>query len=466
MSKAGWVVGALVVASVVATGYVLTRGKTEAPKFRKEKVERGDVTALVTASGTLSAVTTVKVGSQVSGIIARLHANFNSVVKKGEILAELDPTPFRASVDQRRADLERSQVELRKAELDFARAKNLLSQQLLSQQEYDAAKSVRDGAQAAVAQSQAALRQAETNLAYTVISSPIDGVVVDRQYDIGQTVAASFQAPTLFTIAQDLTKMQVLTNIDEADVGRVKEGQTAFFTVDAFPDRNFEGVVSQIRLSPQTVQNVVTYPVVLDVSNPRNELKPGMTANVQIPVQKETGQLRVANAALRFRPAESDLAPEPSPAPKSGETKAGAGTEGAPAVVGATERPGGKSGDTAASEKSAGRPDVSEGRKKRASGEGSKSGGWAGRQGGNGSGKAASRGSREGSVYVEGQDGKLRRVPVRPLLTDGSYTAVASEVLKEGDLIVVGLATARALDLGGSSRAGGSGGGPGRGMRF
>ena len=263
---------------------VLARKGSSEPKYRKAKLDKGDVVATVTATGTLSAVTTVKVGSQVSGIIAKLYVDFNSTVKKGQLLAELDPTPFQQAVEQRRADLEKSKVELRNTELSLTRSKNLTKQQLLAQSELDAAQTNRDAAAAAVSQSEAALKQSLTNLSYAKILSPIDGVVVDRQYDVGQTVAASFQAPVIFTIAQDLTKMQVLTNIDEADVGRVKVDQVASFSVDAFPEQSFKGSVSQIRLSPQTVQNVVTYPVMLDVPNQDLKLKPGMTANVQIPV--------------------------------------------------------------------------------------------------------------------------------------------------------------------------------------
>lgn len=454
MSKTGWIVGAVVLASVAGTGIYLAKGKKEGPKFRKEKVDRGDVTATVTASGTLSAVTTVKVGSQVSGIISRLHADFNSPVRRGQLLAELDQTPFQASVDQRRADLERSKVELRNAELSYARAKSLSEQQLMSQAEFDAAKAARDSAAAAVAQSAAALRQAETNLAYTSIVSPIDGVVVDRQYDVGQTVAASFQAPTLFTIAQDLTKMQVATNIDEADIGRVKTGQKASFTVDAFPDRKFEGVVSQIRLSPQTVQNVVTYPVLLDVENPRGDLKPGMTANVQVPVQTEENALRVPNAALRFKPAASDLAEAPKAGGKGEAGGSGPEKGAARAAAAGGSRPAGGEG-RAAAEGRAG----AEGR--RPGGEGRP--GAAGPGGGAGpEGRRPGGNARESAVYVEGPGGKLRKVPVRTLLTDGNVTAVRSEQLKEGDEIVIGLATARAME--GGSMVGGRPGGGRRGM--
>ncbi|HJZ12412.1 MAG TPA: efflux RND transporter periplasmic adaptor subunit [Acidobacteriota bacterium] len=277
------------------------------PKYRLEPLQRGNITATVTATGTLSALTTVAVGSQVSGIISKIYADYNSEVKEGQMLAELDPAAFQAQLDQRRADLEKAKVETRNARIAFERSKKLYQSELLSQAEYDAAVANLDSMQATVKQAQAAMRQAEENLSHTKIVSPIDGVVVQRQYDIGQTVAASFQAPTLFTIAQDLTHMQVATNIDEADIGRIHQGQKANFVVDAFPERTFEGVISQIRLATQTVQNVVTYPVLIDVANPDLSLKPGMTANVTIPVETETNVLRVPNAALRFKPDPKDV---------------------------------------------------------------------------------------------------------------------------------------------------------------
>jgi len=439
MKKA--LIGAVIVAAIVAGSVlILSKDKNSGPKFRKEKVTRGDVVATVTATGTLSAVTTVKVGSQVSGIIASLHADFNSEVKKGQLLAGLDPTPFQTSVDQRRADLERAKVELRNAELVLARAKKLLEAQLQAQSEYDTAKANRDGAAAAVEQSTAALRQAETNLAYTRILSPIDGVVVDRQYDIGQTVAASFQAPVLFTIAQDLTKMQVLTNIDEADIGRVKEGQEASFSVDAFPDRPFRGKVSQIRLSPQTVQNVVTYPVLLDVANPELRLRPGMTANVSVPVDRREDVLRVPNAALRFRPDPADL----EDGGKKDAKKAARPSEARTAE--AAGAPAGDAADGARSSRAAG-------------------GERAGRSGGNGGGRpgagfsgrpgAGRPGpSREADVYVELPTGKLRAVHVKTALTDGNVTAIEGDGLKDGDEVILGLATAKAMASpgGGGSR--------------
>ncbi len=427
MKKAVGIVVVLVVLAAAGAFFYSKRGNGAEAKFRWAKVDRGDVTTNVTATGTLSAVITVNVGSQVSGIIAALHADFNSVVRKGQLLAELDPTPFQQTVDQRRADLEKAKVELRNAEISLTRSKNLFKQQLLAQSDLDAAQTTRDAADASVAQALAALKQAETNLSYTKISSPIDGVVVTRAYDLGQTVAASFQAPTLFTIAQDLTKMQVLTNIDESDVGRILVGQIATFTVDAFPDSVFKANVSQVRLSPQTVQNVVTYPVMLDVPNPDLKLKPGMTANVLVPVDTRQAALRVPNSALRFRAdaadlwsdpakktAKSDAAPEKAAEAKMGgeapKMPAPVLAQGAPHPAG-TGRPGG----------AAARPAM----------------------------------SKNGTVYLEvpGTKGKLRAVTVRTFMTDGNFTAVESKDLKEGDEVVAGLATARA------GMAGGSGGG-------
>ncbi len=448
------VLAAVVVVAGGAWFLVARKGSAE-PKYRKGKIDKGDVVATVTATGTLSAVTTVKVGSQVSGIIAKLHVDFNSAVKKGQLLAELDPTPFQQSVEQRRADLEKSKVELRNTELSLTRAKNLTKQQLLAQSELDAALTNRDAAAAAVAQSEAALKQALTNLSYTKIASPIDGVVVDRQYDVGQTVAASFQAPVIFTIAQDLTKMQVLTNIDEADVGRVRVEQVASFTVDAFPEQSFKGSVSQIRLSPQTVQNVVTYPVILDVPNQDLKLKPGMTANVQIPVDARRDVLRVPNAALRFRPDPADVA-------GSDKAKGGApATASAPAAsapasaAGAAPAPQTGAPRTGAPQAGSRGPGGGRG----GPGGGGGRGGWSGGPGGGGRPAA----SRSGTLYVEVPNGKgkLKAVTVKTLITDGNMTAIESADLKEGDEIIVGLATARA----GASASGSPGGGPGGGGR-
>ncbi|MBL8112610.1 MAG: efflux RND transporter periplasmic adaptor subunit, partial [Acidobacteria bacterium] len=295
---------------------------------------------------------------------------------------------------------------------------------------------------------------AEANLSYTKIASPISGVVVARQIDVGQTVAASFQAPTLFTIAQDLTKMQVLTNIDEADIGRVKEGQKAVFSVDAFPDGSFSGNVSQIRLSPQTVQNVVTYPVLLDVANPEGRLRPGMTANVQIPVDSREDVLRVPNAALRFKPSPDMLVAEKAP-PAAG---AAAAPEGDAKPAEEPNGAGGKKDGEGARPGAAGEPAASGGGRRGGRG----AGGPPGARGGGGRGS-----SRSGTVYVEAGKGKLRAVNVRTLITDGNYTAIVSKDLAEGDSVVLGLATSKAGQSagGGAGRPpnlGGGGGGMGR----
>ncbi|MGZ8709462.1 MAG: efflux RND transporter periplasmic adaptor subunit, partial [Thermoanaerobaculia bacterium] len=279
------------------------RGKKD-EQYKTEKIDRGTVTMTVTATGTLSAVTTVQIGSQVSGVIARLYADFNSQVEKGQLLAELDPTPFEQQVEQRRADVTRAQVQTEDARIKYNRQKRLLDAGLTAQAEVDAAKAVFDGARAQVQQATAALSQAQTNLRYTRITAPTDGIVVDKQYEVGQTVAASFQAPTLFQIAQDLTKMQVQADVDQSDIGRVKVGQIARFNVDAYPDEEFRGRISQIRYNALVNQNVVTYPVILEVENPEGRLRPKMTANVTIDVDTVGNVLRVPNAALRFKPAQ------------------------------------------------------------------------------------------------------------------------------------------------------------------
>src|ERR1700674_5217706 len=301
MSKTGWVVGATVVVLGMGGAYYLARAKADVPKYRATPVDSGTVVSTVTSTVMLSAVTTVAVGSQVSGIISKLYVDYNSHVKKGQLLAELDPTPFQEALDQQRANVAKAKSDERLAGVNLGRQQKLRDLQLIAASDYDTSLAQRDDAAAVVKQTEAALKQAQTNLSYTSIKAPIDGVVVDRPYNVGQTVAASFQAPVIFSIAQ------VLTNIDEADVGGIKLGQTATFTVDAYPDQTFRGTVAQIRLSTQTVQNVVTYPVMLDVPNPDGKLMPGMTANVVIPVDVRRSTLRVPNAALRFKPDDADV---------------------------------------------------------------------------------------------------------------------------------------------------------------
>ena len=280
-----WIV-ALMAVLVAAPGgawfYAQSRGN--APRFRTAKIERGPLTATVSATGTLNAVVTVQVGSQVSGQIKELFADFNSLVKRNQLVARIDPEKFQAAVAQA------------KAQVDMAKANVLNQRALVEKTRADLANS-----HAALAAAKAQTAKAQVDLDHTEIRAPVDGVVVSRTVDVGQTVAASLQAPTLFTIAQDLTQMQVETNVDEADVGRIKEGLRATFTVDSFANQTFTGDVMQVRKAPQVLQNVVTYNVVISARNPELKLLPGMTANVRLVVAQKEGVLKVPNSALRFR---------------------------------------------------------------------------------------------------------------------------------------------------------------------
>jgi len=286
------------------------------------KLDHGNITAKVTATGTLSAIVTVQVGSQVSGRIAALYADYNSPVKKGQLIAKIDPQLFDAAVEQARANhvaslgnLAKSKAQAVDAQRQYERDKPLAQRKLIAQADldtaeanYEAAKAQVDASSGAVEQTKAQLHQAEVNLAFTNIVSPTDGVVIARNVDVGQTVAASLQAPTLFLIAQDLSKMQVDTSVAEADIGKLSAGMTATFTVDAYTNERFTGKVRQVRNAPQTVQNVVTYDAVIDVDNGELKLKPGMTANCTFVYAERDNVLRIPNAALRFRPPEELLA--------------------------------------------------------------------------------------------------------------------------------------------------------------
>jgi len=398
MSRRWWILGVFVVLAAAASGawfYAQSRGST--PKFRTAKIERGPLTATVSATGTLNAVVTVQVGSQVSGQIKELFADFNSQVKRNQLVARIDPEIFQAKVAQVKAQLEaakasvlnqRAAVEKARADVanahaalavaraqtakaqvavvdsrrDLGRKRDLKQRGFIAQADEDSAQAAYDSAIAQadstkaqedaqasmirsaeaqlrvaeallqtalanVGQQEAALRQAQVDLDHTEIRAPVDGVVVSRTVDVGQTVAASLQAPTLFTIAQDLTDMQVDTNVDEADVGRIRVGLRATFTVDAFRGRTFSGEVMQVRKAPQTVQNVVTYNVVVSARNSDGRLLPGMTANVRLVVDQKENILKVPNAALRYRP--PGEAAEIPPAPGAGPS----GAQGAPPSV-------------------------------------------------------------------------------------------------------------------------------------
>ena len=345
--KKKYLIAIVIVIIILAGGllfYQLTGQKGSNQKFRFVKVERGDIRFVVTATGTINPVITVLVGSQVSGTIKALYADYNSRVKEGQVIAQIDPAIFEAQVEQGRANvlnaqaniinakanLENAKANLVKAEVGVLDAKRTLDRNRplvekkviaqaamdTAQTNYDTAVAQKDVAKAQVEsaasqvesskaqveQARAALKVSETNLRYATIRSPVNGVVISRNVDVGQTVAASLQAPTLFTIAKDLTQMQVDTNVSEADIGRVAVGQEAIFTVDAYPEKTFHGKVSEIRNAPITIQNVVTYDVVIQVDNKDLKLKPGMTANVSVLIEHKERVLKIPNAALRFRP--------------------------------------------------------------------------------------------------------------------------------------------------------------------
>jgi HlyD family secretion protein len=394
-----------------------TRSDEAAPKYVTDAVARGDVISRVSASGSLSAVVTVEVGSQVSGRIQALYADFNSVVKKGQRIAKIDPALFEAAVAQAaanvtaaRGNLARLEAQAEEAERLARRAAQLFETRIVAENDRDASASTALAARAAVqqgrgqlAQSQAALYQSETNLRYTDILAPTDGIVISRAVNVGQTVAASLSAPVIFTIAQDLRAMEVHTNIAESDIGRLRAGMDASFTVDAYPTERFRGRIREIRNAPQVVQNVVTYDAVIDVENAELKLKPGMTATVNIVSERRDGVLRVPNAALRFRP--DALAARPAGAGGASRAGGAAGSSGSMAA--------GAAGGPSARE----RPD---------------------------------RDPALRSIYVLVDKESVRR-EVKVGLSDGGFTEVTGGELREGDLVITGI----------EGQSGGSGGRPG-----
>jgi HlyD family secretion protein len=422
--KALWI-GALMVAAAAVLVVVLRSGGDDV-RYATAPVERGNIADVVGATGTLQAVTTVQVGSQVSGTVSQLHADFNSRVTKNEIVARLDPSSFEARVGQAqanlvaaRANVERQQAAVVDARQKRARAEQLFKEQLLPESDLETARSTAQSAeaqlkanQAAVTQAAAAVNQAQVDLDHTIIRSPIDGIVVGRSVDVGQTVAASLQAPTLFVIAQDLTRMQVLASIDEADIGRVHTGQTATFHVDSFPDQTFEGRVEQVRLQPTTVQNVVTYNAIIAVDNSGQRLMPGMTATVSLVVRERDDVLRIPASALRFRPPEGAAPAETGGEPAAGTAQAAGEPRTRPAP--GDRAPGGPG--------------------RRRAGGGDRAAGGDGTRGG----AAASERGRPATVYVPIAKDRLRPQPIRVGLSDGQYVEVVSG-LEQGAQVVTGL---------------------------
>lgn len=299
----------LIAVSLIAAGYVAyqqVNQPTPEQQYRLQAAEQGDLKLTVSANGTINPVTLVNVGTQVSGTVKKLYVDFNSAVEKGQILLELDDSLLAAQQKQSLASVQSANAQLELATANEARTRSLYAQEYASRLELDTAMQARKSAQAQLQLAHATVEKDRANLAYSVIRSPVSGVVVDRTVDVGQTVAASLQTPTLFKIAQDLSKMQIDANFAEADIGNIRNGQAAHFTVDAFPDRNFQGVVKLVRMNPTTLQNVVTYDVVINVDNPQQILLPGMTTYVSIAVAERKQVLLVPNAALRFKPANEE----------------------------------------------------------------------------------------------------------------------------------------------------------------
>lgn len=347
-----WIIILLLLAGVGAAGFWLFKKKGEAkPEFTTVKVGRGDVTQVVTATGTLKPVLNVEVGSQISGIIQTLYADFNSEVKSNQVIAQLDPATYRANVSSAEGDLANAQASLELAQVNAKRAADLFKSGLIAQADYDQSVATLHQAEAQVRIRTASLERAKVDLGRCTIYAPVDGIVIDRKVDVGQTVAASMSAPVLFQIANDLSQMQINASVAEADVGSVAPGQDVEFNVDAFPYRKFHGKVTQVRNSPITVQNVVTYDTIIEVNNEDLKLKPGMTANVSIVIARREGVLTVPNSVLRFRPPDSPLTKPATNAPTqvaaaggerpAGERPAGGGPGGA---AGSGERRRGQGG--------------------------------------------------------------------------------------------------------------------------
>jgi HlyD family secretion protein len=424
-----WVIPILILA--IGAGCFVLLKKKPAVAYRTAAVERGDLAIQVTATGTLNPFMTVLVGTQVSGTVAKLFADFNSHVKKGQIVAQLDTTLLFAALQDSKASLEKAAAQMMLSRQNCDRTRALFAKGLVAQADLDQAVSDSVAAASGLSSAKAQLDRAKINLNYATIISPINGVVIARNVDVGQTVAASFNTPTLFTISDDLSKMQVQASIDEADIGQVVVGQVASFTVDAYPTRTFTGRVSQIRLSPTTVQNVVTYTVMVDVDNADMALLPGMTANITIDVQKAENVLKVPTAALKFKPA------------VPGGSAAG-GWRTSPGARGDSSRSGAGGFGTAGGQGNY---------RNRSAGDSAQ---FAGKH-------AGPRDSTSGRVFVL-IDGKLNRVAVKTGLSNSGFTAVEGE-LQPGQEVVVGLLNNDKPKAPAQQLIGGSGA-PGMGRRF
>lgn len=411
---------AIVVLVLAGIGYWIYRKSTAeaTPEYRFATVERGSLEATVSATGALGAVKAVQIGTQVSGQIAEIYVDFNSRVKKGQLLARIDPTLQQQAIQDAQASLDRARADQERTRLEYERNKSLFENKVLTEVEFNTAKYSHEVADAQAKSAQIALQRAQRNLEYTSIHSPIDGIVVDRTVDVGQTVAASYSTPQLFLIAQDLSQMQILASVDESDIGRIQTGQKVRFSVQAFADRKFEGEVKQMRLQSKTTENVVNYTVVVGVNNPDGKLLPGMTATLEFLTGSAHEVLMVPNAALRFRPPEAMLAKlrEEMTARFQERMKARGQTGGADAPA-------------------AGNADApSAGAAQGASVPGGFGPGGLGQNG-----RPARGRSDRGMLYYLDAAGKLSVMPVKVGISDGQKTEVQGRELKEGMKIIVGV---------------------------
>ena len=445
-------IGVLVVA---AAGFWVWKKSTASavPTYRFATIEKGDLEAAVSATGTLSAVTTVQVGTQVSGKLTDISVDFNDHVKKGQLIARIDPTLSEQTVRDAEAGLERSQADLEQKGLEFQRNEQLFQRKVLTEIEFNNAKYALAMAHASVKSAQVTLDRARQNLSYTQIYAPIDGIVVERDVELGQTVVASMQTPQLFLIANDLSQMQILASVDESDIGAIIDGQSVRFSVQAYPNEHFEGQVKQVRLQSKTTENVVNYTVVVRVANTSGKLKPGMTATLDFLTGTASDALLVSNAALRFRPTDEMRAQmikrfqEQRQVAGGGGEQGGFSTGGGSLPQGAGGPPGGNGGGFAG---------------------GPGGGQFAGRAaaGGNGNGAAGNRargGQAPTMLWYLDEKGQLATTRVRAGLTDGQRTVIESPRVKEGMQVIVAVNTpssatpAAANPFGGP---GGFGGGP------
>jgi HlyD family secretion protein len=422
MKKLKWVIiSVLVVAGLAAGAWFLFGNNSKAKvEWRTAKIEQGDLQVTVRASGTLQAVTTVQVGTQVSGIIKNIFVDFNSEVREGQVIAVLDTTLLAQAVEDARAALRRSEIQVNQTKREYDRTKLLFEQKVMAQADYDLALTSFETAETNLISARSTLSRAKINLRYATIIAPISGVVVSRAVDVGQTVAASFSTPTMFTIANDLTKMQVQANIDEGDIGKIKVDQEVTFTVDAYTDATFNGTVRQVRLQPVVTQNVVNYTVIIDVPNPDLKLLPGMTANITVLVDEVKDILKIPATALRFSPPQEYIDAYEKSLPDSvkkmremykNRMQGGQGGQGGQGELGGGGGQGGPGGF---------------------SGSGGQEGMMGSRMGG--------QRRSGGTIWIKSGD-SIRPHRVRTGVTDGLNTEVRGRNIKVGDEVVIGMIT-------------------------